>query len=61
LLVHPNSTGVEDVDRFVDAWCDQDKEFRNRLQQAGAAGGGAAPAPTGPHGYIAFALPAIRR
>ena len=27
-------------------------------QQAGAAGGGAAPAPTGPYGYIAFALPA---
>ena len=27
-------------------------------QQAGAAGGGAAPAPTGPYGYIAYALPA---
>jgi quinoprotein glucose dehydrogenase len=27
-------------------------------QQGGAAGGGAAPAPTGPYGYIAFALPA---
>ena len=27
-------------------------------QQAGTAGGGAAPAPAGPYGYIAFALPA---
>jgi quinoprotein glucose dehydrogenase len=27
-------------------------------QQAGTAGGGAAPPPTGPYGYIAFALPA---
>jgi quinoprotein glucose dehydrogenase len=27
-------------------------------QQAGAAGGGGAPTPMGPHGYIAYALPA---
>jgi quinoprotein glucose dehydrogenase len=27
-------------------------------QQGGARGGGAAPTPTGPHGYVAFALPA---